>query len=178
MLIIWVQRYGDFHIPTIACICHSIYHKFGRSTKILVKLPIVILYIAIKLHFLRPSVDSEQPSDLLLQSRRDRSRAIAILKVVGAIGFPDDAIAHRRLQPFRHIVCEGMQHPFGEAHLLIVAIQRTFSRCHTLEVRIHTSVGTMVMGHVRPCKPSQALGAQWALIDITNRVAFSGFLNQ
>ena len=27
------QRYGDFHIPTIPFLCHSIYHKYGISQK-------------------------------------------------------------------------------------------------------------------------------------------------
>ena len=71
-----------------------------------------------------------------------------------------------------------MRHTLGEAYLLVLAIHRAIGGRHTLEVRIDTPIAGFGVGHMLPHEPSQTLGAQRTLIDITYRVALMGFLNQ
>ena len=120
----------------------------------LLPLPIVILYITIELHVGCPSVFTEQIADCLLQVRWNKARAVAILEVVGAVGQPDDTIADSRLNAFRHIAVEDMEHAFGEAYLLVVAIHRTIVSCHTLEVRIDAIVSAVGIRHMLPYLPA------------------------
>ena len=87
-------------------------------------------------------------------------------------------VADSGLYAFGHIAREDMEHTLGEAYLLVAAIHGAHVSRHTFEVRIDTSAGAGGIGHVLPYLPSQALGAQRALVLITNGVAFFGFLNQ
>ena len=90
----------------------------------------------------------------------------------------NDAIANGGLQAVGHFARKGVSHTFGEAYLLVAAMQRAFGSRHTLEVRIHTPVGTVGVRHLLSYEPSQTVGAQRTRIGITNRVAFLGFLKQ
>ena len=141
-------------------------------------LPIVILYIAIEMHIGCPPVFTKQVADSLLQGRGNEARAVAILKVVGAVGQPDDTIADSRLHAFRYVTVEDVEHAFGEAYLLVVAIHWAIGCRHTLEMRVDAIVGAVGLGYVLTYLPSQALGAQRATVDITYGVAILGFLNQ
>ena len=144
----------------------------------LLPLPIVILYITIELHVGCPSIFTEQIADCLLQVRWNKARAVAILKVVGAVGQPDDTIADSRLYAFRHVAVEDMEHALGEAYLLVVAIHRAIVSRHTLKMRIDAIICAVGVGHMLPNLPSQTLGAQRAIVNITYGVAILGFLNQ
>ena len=82
------------------------------------------------------------------------------------------------LYAFGHVARESVEHTLGEAHLLVAAIHWAIVSRHTLKMRIDTVVGAFGVGHMLPNLPSQALGAQRALVLITYGVANFGFLNQ
>ena len=144
----------------------------------LLPLPIVVFYITVELHISCPSVFAKQVADGFLQGWGNKARAIAILEVVGAVGQPDDTIADSRLHAFRHVAVEDMEHAFGEAYLLVAAIHWAIVSCHTLKMRVDAIVSAVGVGHMLPNLPSQTLGAQRAIVNITYGVAILGFLNQ
>ena len=120
----------------------------------LLPLPIVILYITVELHISCPPVFTKQIADGFLQGWGNEARAVAILKVVGAVGQPDDTIADSRLHAFGHVARESVEHTFGEAYLLVVAIHWAIVSCHTLKVRIDAIVSAVGVGHMLPNLPA------------------------
>ena len=79
--------------------------------------PIVVLHIAVEMDVFFPASLAEKTANLLLDGRRDETRAVAELIIVCLAMTGNEIVAYEWLYLARHIVVEDMHHASCKLHL-------------------------------------------------------------